>query len=259
MGRFDKILAVGALALSPALHSGPAHAQPAAAPQELRIVEGERLPLGEGTAVAWVTLDMRGTPVSVGVSITEAALHGLPHQDQEVTLALPPEARLAGYDHVGLNWNPHGHEPPGIYDAPHFDAHFYRITMAEWAGIVPDDPHYEAKLAKPPAAGHMPSGFAKAPGGVPRMGAHWPATDAPEFAGGRFERTMILGSYDGRLIFLEPMMTRAFLLTRPDVTIPVRAPERAVGTLWWPDAYSVSFRDGVHRVALTGLRPLPER
>ena len=24
-----------------------------------------------------------------------------------------------------LNWNPHGHIPPGIYDRPHFDVHFY--------------------------------------------------------------------------------------------------------------------------------------
>jgi hypothetical protein len=69
---------------------------------------------------------------------------------------------------------------------------------------------------------------------------------------------MIIGSYDGRLIFLEPMITKAFLLTRPNVTVPIRAPERAEGTLRWPEAYSVSSRDGVHRITLTGLRPLPE-
>lgn len=99
----------------------------------------------------------------------------------------------------------------------------------------------------------------RAPGGVPRMGAHWVATDAPELAGRPFDKTMVLGSYDGRLTFLEPMVTRDFLLTRPDVVVPIRAPERAEGALSWPGAYSVSFRDGVYRIALVGLRPLPER
>ena len=26
---------------------------------------------------------------------------------------------------VLLNWTPHGHIPPGVYDTPHFDVHFY--------------------------------------------------------------------------------------------------------------------------------------
>jgi hypothetical protein len=46
---------------------------------------------------------------------------------------------------VGLNWNPHGHIPPGVYDLPHFDFHFYiepiekifAISLAEGAGSFP--------------------------------------------------------------------------------------------------------------------------
>src|SRR3712207_7575207 len=38
---------------------------------------------------------------------------------------------------------------------------------------------------------------------------HWGVADAaPDQAGRAFEKVMILGSYDGRLIFLEPMIDR---------------------------------------------------
>ena len=258
MSRFNKVLAATAFTLLPALYTGPAHTQPAAAAQEVRIVEGARLPLGRGTATAWVGLDARGAPVLVGVDLTEAALDGLPGQKVSVDLALPAEAKQAGYDHVGLDWEAHGHAPAGVYDVPHFDVHFYRIGVAERDRIAREDPEFEAKLARPPADRYMPSGLQRG-GSVPRMGQHWGVADAtPEQARSPFEKVMVIGSYDGRLIFLEPMMTRAFLLTRPNVTVPIRAPERAEGTLRWPEAYSVSSRDGVHRITLTGLRPLPE-
>lgn len=233
--------------------------RPADLAPDARITEGPRLPLGEGSAMAWVAVAAQGASVAVGVDLTEDSLRGLPEQHQEVTLALPAEARQAGYDHVGLDWVPHGHAPAGVYDVPHFDVHFYRITVAERDRIVREDPEFEAKMARPPAEGQMPSGLRRG-ASVSRMGQHWGIAEAsPPPAGHPFERGMVLGSYDGRLNFLEPMITRAFLLTRPDVTIPIRAPERAEGTLWWPEAYGVSFRDGIHRIALTGLRPLPER
>ncbi|WP_431271430.1 DUF5602 domain-containing protein [Dankookia sp. P2] len=257
MHHFGKVLAATAFTLLPALHAGPARAQPVASAQAARTVEGARLPLGRGTATAWVGLDARGAPVAVGVDLTEAALDDLPGHKTGIDLALPPEAGQAGYDHVGLDWEAHGHAPAGVYDVPHFDVHFYRIGVAERDRIVREDPAFEARLARPPAEGIPPPGLRRG-AGTPRMGQHWGIADAvPDQPGRPFEKVMVIGSYDGRLIFLEPMMTRAFLLTRPDVTIPIRAPARAEGRLWWPDAYRVSFRDGVYRIALTGLRPLP--
>ncbi|MGG5890768.1 hypothetical protein ACLF3G_27095 [Falsiroseomonas sp. HC035] len=85
------------------------------------------------------------------------------------------------------------------------------------------------------------------------MGAHWVATDAPELNGQPFDKTLLVGSYDGELTFVEPMITRAFLQTLTEAVLPVRAPRAAVGTLAWPAAYRVSFKDGVHHIALIGL------
>jgi hypothetical protein len=239
------LLALAPLLAIPAL---PAQAQ------ALRMMEGPRAPLGNGTAFAWVALNAQGAPASMGVSISNEALAGLPGEDGDVVLQLPDAARQAGYDHVWLNWNPHGHEPPGVYGVPHFDVHFYRISVAERERIDPSDPDYDVKLARAPAQGSIPPGYVQAPGGVPRMGAHWVQANAPEFTGGRFERTLVLGSQDGQVIFVEPMVTREFLLSRTEVTLPVQTPERS--PVWWPQSYEISFRDGVHGVALNGLRPL---
>jgi hypothetical protein len=37
-----------------------------------------------------------------------------------------------------LNWNPHGHIPPGVYDKPHFDIHFVMDTIENVFAISPD-------------------------------------------------------------------------------------------------------------------------
>src|ERR687889_828688 len=93
----------------------------------------------------------------------------LPGQPVSVNLALPAEAKQAGYDHVGLDWEAHGHHPVGVYDVPHFDVHFYRIGVAERDRIVRDDPEFEAKLARSPADGYLPPGLRRG-AGTPRMG-----------------------------------------------------------------------------------------
>ena len=64
--------------------------------------------------------------------LSEAALSGLPAEppatgEWEYQLSLPPEAAGSGYDHVTVDWNPHGHIPEGVYNVPHFDFHFYVI------------------------------------------------------------------------------------------------------------------------------------
>ncbi|MGG5890767.1 DUF5602 domain-containing protein [Falsiroseomonas sp. HC035] len=137
----------------------PAAAQPVAFVAPARIVEGPRQALGRGQAFTWVGLDAAGMPISLGIGLTQAALAGLPDEMVGFNLALPAQARALGYDHVGLDWAPRGHEPPGVYDRPHFDIHFYRVSAAALERIVPEDPDYEAKLAREPSADLVPPGF----------------------------------------------------------------------------------------------------
>ena len=120
-------------------------------------------------------------------------------------LALPPAAAGFGYDHVGFDWNPQGHVPAGVYDTPHFDFHFYHIPVAEQMAI-PGGPE-----PTPLPSANTPPDYVSAGESVPMMGVHWVDRTAPELNGRPFTRTLIHGSYKGKAIFVEPMITKAHL------------------------------------------------
>src|SRR5690606_23922034 len=106
---------------------------------------GETKILGNGMVYSWVKSDDKGAPLGVGITMTATALTGLPMEKpasgaigSEIPLKLPAEAKSAPFDHVAYDWNPFGHIPQNIYDKPHFDAHFYMMTVEERLGITVD-------------------------------------------------------------------------------------------------------------------------
>lgn len=231
-----------------------------------RTIEGAAQPLGQGSARSWVTLDAQGTPQAVGITLSEAALQGLPttaaggHAASEITLKLPAEAAATGIDHIEIDWNPQGHEPDPIYGVAHFDFHFYLITQAQQQAIVPSDPAYATKAARLPAATYVPTGYVPPPGDpvantVPQMGIHWVDPSSPEFNGKPFTSTFIYGSYDGRFTFVEPMVTKAFLDSKPDFVHDVAQPSRVAFSGYYPSRYRVSYDASakVYRIVLDGL------
>lgn len=214
---------------------------------------GTPVPLGAGTARTFLTMD-GGRPVELGIAVTEAAMTGLPANDHSLpgVMTMPdghamfehsltfPADNPTPFRHAVLNWNPAGHEPPGVYDKPHFDFHFYMIDEAERHAIVPDDPGFDEKAERHPKADELPAGYVPTPA-VPMMGTHWLDPAAPELNRGTFTQTFIAGSWDGRATFLEPMITKAFLESRPDFTarIPVVRSHAEPG--WYPQAYAIRW------------------
>ncbi len=227
---------------------------------------GAPVPVGNGTARVYLVMD-GGAPAEVGVALSEAALQGLPADHSPGGTPMPdghhtfdyllqmPAGNPTPYRFVGLDWNPAGHEPPGIYDQPHFDFHFYSVTEAERSAILPSDPEFAAKAARAPAPEFVPPGYVQVPGAVPLMGAHWVDPTSPEHNGEIFARTFLYGSWDGELIFAEPMITRAFLETKPDFRAPIPTPARHRTPGYYPTAYRVYWNAeaGEYRVALAGL------
>lgn len=219
---------------------------------------GPEVQLGNGVARTFVQME-NGRPEEVGIEMSEAALTGLPaggdHVTNSRTLELPARHQTP-YRHVTLDWNPAGHEPPGIYDLPHFDFHFYLISSEARMAIMPTDPEYQAKAAKYPAPQYIPAGYVSpAPDAVPMMGVHWIDPTSPELNGQQFTRTFIYGSWNGELTFLEPMITRAFLQSKPNTaySIPIAARYAVPG--YYPDSYQIRFNatTGRHEIVLTGL------
>jgi hypothetical protein len=229
---------------------------------------GESVVVGDGTARAYVTLD-GGAPVEIGVALSEASLQNLPvdgaiHTDHlnmtEWVLPLPADASLTPYRLIVLGWNPQGHEPPFIYDLPHFDFHFYTIEDAERLAIDPKD----ARAASVPADAEIPQGYVgthammeapPAAATIPQMGLHWLDPQTPELNGHRFTTTFIYGSWDGRVIFAEPMITREFLESRPDFVQQVAQPRQYGAAGVYPTRYSIKWDEQAreYRIALGGL------
>ncbi len=147
--------------------------------------------------------------------------------DVEYLLDLPVDNPTA-YRFVEVNWNPRGHPPEGIYDTPHFDVHFYTISLAEREAIDPHDREFVRRAGRLPAPATVPGGFlphhlleGSEPwqATVPRMGMHWIHPGGSEFNGSPFTATLLVGSWDGRFIFTEPMVALEYLRRNPDLTL----------------------------------------
>jgi hypothetical protein len=233
-----------------------------------RTLYGEAVAIGNGAARAYVTMQ-DDVPLEIGVALGEAALDGLPshhhpggltengHTTFASVLRLPA-GNPTPFQHILMNWNPGGHEPPGIYDLPHLDLHFYTITDAERRAIDPADPNYRRKAERAPSPERIPAGYVL-PEPLPfaQMGVHWVDPESPELNGETFTSTFIFGSWDGRLIFAEPMITKAFLESKPDFTaaVPLALAYEVPGH--YPTRYSVRWDAEAreYRIALTGLVP----
>ena len=218
---------------------------------------GDNRPLGKGTVRSWVTLDKNGDPTAIGVTFSEAALSGLPTKEPgtEYLLSLPSQASATAFNHIGLDWNVKGHQPAGVYDVPHFDFHFYTITPQERDQITArgDD---LAKSNKQPSAEYMPAGYVLVPdSAVPRMGSHLANPLSGELHGQPFTKTFLFGSYDGRVIFYEPMITRSFLESKTNITEFINLPARYPKSGFYPTKYSVKYdpKNKEYTVSLEGM------
>jgi hypothetical protein len=222
---------------------------------------GSAVVVGQGTARSYVET-VAGVTVEVGIALSEAALEGLPTHHDAGGVAMPDGHRMFEYvidlpagsptpfRHVLLNWNPGGHEPPGIYDTPHFDFHFYTISNEERKTIDPGQPHWVERARRLPPAARIPTGYLAGStlmqaepevASVPGMGMHWIDPRSPELNGQPFTTTFIFGSWDGKVTFAEPMITKAFLESRQDFTADLPAPAEPAPGMYYPTSYRVRF------------------
>ena len=225
---------------------------------------GDAVVMGNGTARVYI--DLRdGVPVELGIALSEEAMTGLPGHHSPGGIELEPGHTMffstpempavnpTPYRHVLLGWNPGGHEPPGVYDVPHFDFHFYTTSNEDRVAIDPAvDAAFAQKASNHPTGAAAPEGYIAIPGAVPLMGAHWVDPTAPELNGQPFTKTFLFGSWDGELIFTEPMITKAYLETRPTYRQRIPVPESTVAG-YRPSAYRIYFDETTreYRVALT--------
>lgn len=210
--------------------------------------KGPQVEVGNGKARSWISISHTGVPSEIGIEMTADALTGHatdPEAHTEFTLPLHQKATaVTPFDHIGINWNPGGHPPFALFGLPHFDFHFYLISVEEQMAIPP----HPAVIFPP--TGYMPASFTPDPFGVPMMGVHWsePGSVAP----GTFTHTMIYGSYLDEFIFVEPMVTVDYLLSGASINMPYAQPTLFAETgTYYPTTYNIYWDDKKQRVYIT--------
>lgn len=226
------------------------------------VYKGATVQVHGGKAWTWAKIDKNGAPQQLAITLEDQVLNTVPttmegnpndHNSHGNNLVLPlhPKAIDATpYKHVGLDWNPVGHEPEHIYTLPHFDMHFYMITEAERMAAVD-----MGKLNAAPASDYVPTNhISGAP--VPTMGLHWLDITSPELNPNNpvtFTQTFIYGSYNSKVIFQEPMITLAFLKTANNFERTIPQPAKFQQAGYYPTRMKVTKHDGVTDVILEGF------
>ena len=197
--------------------------------------------LGNGKAFTWMKFSSDNKPTSIGVTLTKGALENLPHGTfTDLVLALAPEVvGKTPFDHIFLSFSHSGHEPVGIYNVAHFDMHFVIQPLAERNVIPPYTTATAAKFDNLPVAGSIPPPYFRLPEGVPGMGVHWANPTSSELNGSKFTETFIMGSYDGKMTFYEPMITLDLLNTKPNITKSAPVPTKFSKAGYYPMKYSI--------------------
>ena len=191
---------------------------------------GPVVQMGVGHARSWVNITHDNKALAIGIEMTEGALqlHDANDDGRSLEFVFPLHQKAKAFtpfDHFLVNWNEHGHPPPGIYDLPHFDFHFYKMSLAERLAI-PAFNDAPQKFNNLPDLAYIPTGYFTRPNeGIIQMGRHWGDGLSPELHGQPFTHTFIYGSYDGKVTFLEPMITLALLQSGVTVQKAIRQPQ----------------------------------
>ncbi|MBC6489695.1 DUF5602 domain-containing protein [Flavihumibacter stibioxidans] len=220
------------------------------------IFKGPESAFHDGKAFSWVQISNQGKPEKLGITIDKAAWESLPvggdgshDHANSVTLKLHEKALATTvFKHIGLDWNPAGHEPANVYTLPHFDFHYYLMNEPDRLAIPPYEVNPAGFDAKP-AAEFFPVNYFDPGGGVPQMGKHWLDATSPELGGATFTQTFIYGSYNGKVNFMEPMVTRQFIESQPAYERAIPQPAKFQESGYYPT--KMRIRHTAHATEVT--------
>ncbi len=252
----SRLAALGSLVLAGcASYSTPANVP-------TREVAGSCQPAFGSSICSWA--QMSGSKVvALGATVPMAAIENTPDDGPMVwppvanaVISMPAEARVAtGVDHLTVYWEHHGH-PPTPFLTPHFDFHFYTISNADRLAIDC------ANKSKPDA---LPNGYSMPDMNidgigmltglcVPGMGMHSLVTS--ELAATTpFSGTEVLGFYNSKPIFFEPMIAKAKLMEKQSFTVPMTVPAGLAASVHYPTKFEAVYDASIpgYRFVFTGF------
>lgn len=264
--------------------------------QKATHLKGAVVELGEGQVETFADFTPGGTLIKLGVHFSEGAVNSPPasltdgnrcfdhngngkiepekecsHWHEKV-IPLPSDlSRNANipFKWALVNWNPHGHIPPGVWNKPHFDVHFYMEQIEDIFALKRGEcgPEFmrcdQFEIAiKPVPKQYMHPDYINVKAAAPAMGNHLVDTTAAEFHGEPFTRSWIYGSYDGRVIFYEEMLAQDYMQSQPNDCYPIKTTPEVALSGYYPETVcsrvdeetggvNVTLEDFVYRESAT--------
>lgn len=191
--------------------------------------------MATGKARSFITISNTGAPTEIGVEFTDEVLYGLPDTNFSVAIPLHIKAKeTTPFDHLYITWASHGHPLPGTFIGPHLDVRFFMTSLEEHLAI-PTYAEAPEKFDNHPPAGYMPvSYFPDAP--IPQLGLHW--TD--KSFSNPVTNEMILGTYDGKVTFISPIVIKELLQGGRSYSSPYDQPQYFAETnTYYPTKYNI--------------------
>ena len=194
-------------------------------------------------------VEENGKILEVGMTIPEKSIENSPESKDTTT---PYERHFLDlgknvknqtfFDHIEIDWNPAGHPPFVLFSAPHYDFHFFNIKRDEVDKI-------DCTNTKLPDSTKLPKNYkiVPPPNGecIPKMGFHSADITSPELApppnNKPFDALMIIGYYDAKLIFEEPMITKKYLQQKKNFSLPVPSIPSTDKISEYPSSFKASY------------------
>lgn len=257
-------------------------------------INGDRRSIGDGYIQTYTQLKPDGTPLAIGFRFPHATFNNLPTIQYDglncydvngngkldfdadiagglnepecggghsLVLDFPAKNKIAPFKWGLVNWQAHGHTPGDVYDAPHFDFHFFTqdviarnfIRVGPCALLINCDDMVTAQ--KPIPAGYVHPDYVDVGAAESRSGNHLVDLSAPEWRGVPFTETWLYGAYDGKITFWEPMITVAYFETKPDRCKDLKLPTFYQENGYYPTRYCIRYRptSDEYTVSLEGL------
>eukprot|EP00985_Skeletonema_marinoi_P011700 scaffold5562_cov156-Skeletonema_marinoi.AAC.4 len=140
--------------------------------------------------------------------------------------------KVTGFNHVGVDWSPCGHPPFQWFARPHWNLHIFRVTPEERLNarcpggmlnpFIYKDPPFEQPTPEGRAfyvwgkdtndtIANIPDTFEDGIDAVPGEAVHTFDHDAAAPVADWFDPQLIMGLYDGKIRFWEPMFPHVFV------------------------------------------------
>jgi hypothetical protein len=199
---------------------------------EDKVIAGETMVVAGSEISTWARVNDEGKVIWVGLTMPLALVENQPPPGSGplgaiAVLNYPPIVKATTYfDHAEIHSMRHGHATnpayadTNRYGAPHFDFHFYSIPVEEVLPIPTGLFFADVPADRLPARYAQPEVFS-----VPQMGRHSaPLSECT--ATDPWLLTMLAGFLPdaSSMHFVEPMITRDFLLRRESFTMRVPKP-----------------------------------